>query len=82
VFVPSEPSKPSLMLEGKAGAYLSEAPFMCSTLGKTPGITQNIKIGWKSLLVTKSLVYYENSYITAGKSFTTLHPGSQNCLRP
>jgi hypothetical protein len=27
------------MFAGKAGAYLSEAPFKCSTLGKAPGLT-------------------------------------------
>ncbi len=28
------------MFAGKAGAYLSEAPFRCSTLGLAPGLTQ------------------------------------------
>ncbi len=30
-FVPGKLFKPSLMFAGKAGAYLSEAPFRCST---------------------------------------------------
>ncbi len=33
VFVTGKPFKPSLMFAGKAGAYLIEAPFRCSTLG-------------------------------------------------
>jgi len=33
VFVPGKPFKPSLIFAGKAGAYPSEAPFRCSTLG-------------------------------------------------
>ncbi len=33
VFVPGKPFQPSLMSSGKAGAYLSEAAFMYSTLG-------------------------------------------------
>ncbi len=33
VFVPGKLLQPSLMFAGKAGAYLSEAPFRCSTLG-------------------------------------------------
>jgi hypothetical protein len=33
VFVPDKPLQPSLMFAGKAGAYLSEAPFRYSTLG-------------------------------------------------
>ncbi len=32
-FVPGKPYQPSLMFVGKAGAYLSEATFRCSTLG-------------------------------------------------
>jgi hypothetical protein len=32
VFVLGNPFQPSLMFAGKAGAYLSEAPFRCSTL--------------------------------------------------
>jgi hypothetical protein len=33
VFVPGKPFKPSLMFVGKAGAFVSEAPIKCSTLG-------------------------------------------------
>jgi hypothetical protein len=33
VFVLGKPFQPSLMFEGKAGAYPSEAPFRRSTLG-------------------------------------------------
>jgi hypothetical protein len=33
VFVPGKPFKPSLMFVDKDGAYRSEAPFRCSTLG-------------------------------------------------
>jgi hypothetical protein len=30
---PGKPLEPSLMFAGKAGAYPSEAPFRCSTIG-------------------------------------------------
>jgi len=33
VFVPGKHFQPSLMFESKAGAYTSEAPFRCSTVG-------------------------------------------------
>jgi hypothetical protein len=33
VFVHGKPFQPSLMLVVKTGAYLSKAPFRCSTLG-------------------------------------------------
>jgi hypothetical protein len=39
MFFPGKPFKPSLMLAGKAGAYLSEPPFRLSSLGAAPGIT-------------------------------------------
>jgi hypothetical protein len=32
----------------------------------------NIKLGWKCLPVTNTLAYYENSKVTAVKSFITL----------
>jgi hypothetical protein len=33
MFVPGKPFQPSLKIAGKAGAYLSEASFRCSTIG-------------------------------------------------
>ena len=40
MFVPGKPFQPSLVFVGKARAYLSEAPFKWSTLGKAPGLTR------------------------------------------
>jgi hypothetical protein len=40
VFVPGTPFQPSLMVVRKAGAYSKEAPFRCTTLGQTYGLTQ------------------------------------------
>ncbi len=37
--VPGKLFQPSLMFAGKAGAYTSEVPFRCSTLGWAPGFT-------------------------------------------
>ncbi len=39
-FVPGKPFQPSLMFVGKAGAYLSGAPFQWTTLGYAPGLTR------------------------------------------
>ncbi len=33
------PGKPNLLFASKAGADLSEVPFMCSTLGSAPDLT-------------------------------------------
>jgi hypothetical protein len=45
------------MFAGKAGAYLSEAPFRRVRLLASP---INIRLGWKSLPGTNTLAYYEN----------------------
>jgi len=37
-FVRGNSFQPSLMFVGNSGAFLSEAPFRCSTLGKAPGL--------------------------------------------
>jgi hypothetical protein len=54
------PFQPSLMFAGKAGAYSSEAPFRCSTLGYPLASPTNKRLGWKGLLGTNTLAYYEN----------------------
>jgi hypothetical protein len=48
---PGRPFQLSLMFVGKAGAYPSEAPFWCSTLRHSPGITLKhwTRLDWKSL---------------------------------
>jgi hypothetical protein len=51
----------SLMCVGKATAYLSEAPFSCSTLGQALVLPTNIRLGWKGLPGTSTLAYYEHS---------------------
>ncbi len=35
----------------------------------------NIRLGWKGLLGTNALAYYEKSQLTSVKSFVTLTPG-------
>ncbi len=66
MFDPGKPLKRCLMFADKAGTSLSETPLKCSTLGSAPGLTQNIRLGWKGLK--------ENTltYIIEIKSFTTL----------
>ncbi len=73
MFVPGEPLKTSVMFAGKAGAYMSEAPFRCSILGLAPGLPTNIRLGWNSLLGTSSLL--RTFVITAVKSFIELATG-------
>jgi len=42
VFVPVSPLYPTLVLASQTGAYLSEAPFSCSTLTRAPGLTHKL----------------------------------------
>jgi hypothetical protein len=50
---------------------LSGAPHY----GKLLALPMSIRLGWKGLLGTDTLAYYENSQITDMKSFITLAPG-------
>jgi hypothetical protein len=45
-------------------------------LDKLLALPANIRLGCKGLQETKTLAYYENSYITDKKSFITLGPGA------
>jgi hypothetical protein len=42
-------------------AYMSEAPFGCSTLGQAVALPINIGLGWKSLPGRNTFPYYKNS---------------------
>jgi hypothetical protein len=54
VLVPDRPFLPSIMFVGKFGAFLYEAPFRCSTLGK--GLPKT-----NTLAYLKTLISYECS---------------------
>jgi hypothetical protein len=62
------------MFLGKAGAYLSEAPFSCSTLGYATTSPANNKLGWNGWPGTNALAYYKNLELMTVKSFTTIGP--------
>ncbi len=47
----------SVMIMSKARAYLSEAPFMCSTLGRLLALPATIRASWKGLKGTNTLTY-------------------------
>ncbi len=44
-------------------------------------LPESIRLGWKGLPGTNALAYYENSYVTAVKSFITLAPDLQEILK-
>jgi hypothetical protein len=56
------------MFASKAGAYLSEAPFKYSTLGKLLALPTNIRLGWKGLPGTIALACIK-SHIYVRKKF-------------
>jgi len=74
VFVPDKPVQPSLLFAGKTGAYPSEEPLRCSTLGYVPDLTQTLDKAGKACQ-GQTLAYYKNPCITDKKNFITLAPG-------
>jgi hypothetical protein len=61
VFVPGRPFQPSLMFENKTGAYPIEAPFKCSTLRLTPGLTTNMRLEYERQPTTNTQAYWAHS---------------------
>jgi hypothetical protein len=55
------------------GAYPSVAPLRCSTLGHL-ALPTIIRLSWKSLPGINTLAYYNDTSITAVKSFIILFP--------
>jgi hypothetical protein len=53
MFVPGKLFQPSLMFVGKTGAYPSEAPFRCSTLGYAPGLIHKLQTRLEKLARNK-----------------------------
>ncbi len=75
MFVPGKPFQPSLVFAGKNGAYPSEAPFSCSTLGYTPDLThkhltrlERLASDKHSSLLQKSVNYGCNKFYDTGPS--------------
>jgi hypothetical protein len=60
VFVPGKPFQSSILFEGKAGAYLSEVPFIVPLEGRPLALPANIRLGWKGFPGTR-LAYYISS---------------------
>jgi hypothetical protein len=54
------------------GAYQSEAPLRCSTLGRLLTLIANIRLGWNGVPGKNTLAYYKHLKITAVKSCITL----------
>ncbi len=72
MFVPGNPFQPCLLFVDKA----SSLPYLkVSSIGQAPAIPTNIMLGWKGLPEANDLAYYENSELTAVKSFIILAPG-------
>ncbi len=62
MFVLHKPFQPSLMLVGKAGAWLIVEQLKCTFyLGRLLAFLTNIGQGLKGLPGTNTLAYYENS---------------------
>jgi hypothetical protein len=63
------------MIASKAGAYLSEASFRRSTLGRLLTVPTNMRLEWQGLPGKNTLACYKHPKITDVKSFITFVPG-------
>jgi hypothetical protein len=64
------------MLLVRPGAYPIVEHLKGASLGETPALLQNIRLGWEGLPGTNTQAYYKHFLITAIKSFITLPPGA------
>jgi hypothetical protein len=58
IFLFNKPVRPSIMFVGKAGGYLSGAPFMCFV---PVALNINTRLGWRGTPKQTLLAYYERS---------------------
>ncbi len=79
MFALGKPLQDCIVFGSKAGAYLSEAPFICSTLGQALAFQTNTRLGRKGLSGANNLAYYEKLQLTAVKSFYNISPWAQYC---
>ncbi len=70
MFFLSKPFQLNVMFASKASAYMSKAPFRCSTLGKAPDLAHKLLAGPERLVRDKyvrllqAFVNYEHKLIT------------------
>jgi hypothetical protein len=58
------------------GRYLLGPILGAPLQGRLLALPTNIRLGWKGLPGTNALAYFENSELTAVRSFKTLAPGA------
>jgi hypothetical protein len=61
-------------LWARPGACPSAEHLKDSSIGWSSALSTNIRLGWKGLLGTNTLAYYEYPLLTDKKSFITLAP--------
>ncbi len=86
MFVPCKPFQPNLMFAGKVRAYLSGAPFRCSTQGQAKQIKNGLAYGInKCQSVTKTytcgLCYKHILIVNQSGAFEVLHQGQAKQIK-
>ncbi len=71
---PWQASPTKYWLWARPGAYQRLEHLKGSSIGKAPAFPIHIRLGWKGLPRGNTLAFYENSKLTAVKSFMTLAP--------
>ncbi len=61
MFVSVWPLQPILMFAGKDGAYTKVEHLKIASLRKALALPANVRLGWKGLLGTNTLAYYDIS---------------------
>ncbi len=56
-----KPLEPSIMFEGKEGAYPRVESLKGTSLGYDLALTANIRLAWKGIPGTNTLAYYDNT---------------------
>jgi hypothetical protein len=64
----------SLIFPGKEGAYQNGALTKLFSYGKLTALLENNRLGWKWLIMTYTLAFYDMAIMTVLKSFITTDP--------
>ncbi len=75
MFVSGKLFQPNLNLWVRSRAYPRVYHPVRSLLKETSAFLAKLRLNWESLPETNTVAFYENSQITAIKSFMTIGPG-------
>ncbi len=81
MFVPASISSLVSCFWVKSGAYLRVENLEVASLGSTPALSTNIKLGWKCLPRTKTLNYLQKFKNYGHKKVYNIGPDRSDCTQ-